>query len=582
MFRILTILTLTAAALSAAPKLRLSATTIGPLIIASGQNGTLQTIDAGNFGDGTLILTASANVPWITAGIGPTRACALHSICSPVQIALNTATLARGKYTGTVTVSDPNAVDAPQTIVVMVQIGGVPDSIEVFLPPNSTRMTSFSAAVNRMTATVNSPGGGTTLSLAQLGGGSFDFAFSYQVTATAGAVAENDYRGSIVVSGSNFPGDNKTVPVTLHVTSQPIAKLDPESLRFRAAQGAAKFDKWVQVLNSGSGTLAVTGVTIPSSATWLTAKLTGNLIVLTADPTGLSPGAYQTTVAVASNARNGPLSVPVQMDVVATGPPVSFFQGVLDNALIAPGDPVAQGGIVEIVGEQFTTGEIQQAQTLPLGTSMGGATVFVNNVPAPIYYVAASHVVNQGGQINFQIPYDTPSGEAVVRVDRDGQRGNSVTVQVKAAVPRLLAFQPYQGSLAGYAIAVINDGSGNTIFPIPATPGVLSRPAKTDDVLTFYALGFGQTSPAVTAGLAAPGVEPLARVAPLKVVFGQSLLPGSGVLVDPSYAGLTPSSVGLYQINVAVPAEAPRGDAVPIYIDMGNNILSNRVNIAIQ
>src|SRR5689334_200259 len=123
MFRIIAIITLTAAALSAAPKLRLSASTIGPLVIAPGQNGTTQTIDAGNFGDGALVLTASSNVPWITASVGPSRACTLRSICFPVQIALNTASLAKGKYTGTVTVSDPNAVDAPQTIVVMIQVG---------------------------------------------------------------------------------------------------------------------------------------------------------------------------------------------------------------------------------------------------------------------------------------------------------------------------------------------------------------------------------------------------------------------------------------------------------------------------
>jgi len=120
MFRFITILTLTAAALSAAPKLRLSASTVGPLVIAAGQNGATQTIDAGNFGDGTLALTTSSNVPWITPAIGPSRACTLRSICIPVQIALNTASLAKGKYTGTVTVSDPNAVDAPQTIVVMI------------------------------------------------------------------------------------------------------------------------------------------------------------------------------------------------------------------------------------------------------------------------------------------------------------------------------------------------------------------------------------------------------------------------------------------------------------------------------
>jgi len=52
-------------------------------------------------------------------------------------------------------------------------------------------------------------------------------------------------------------------------------------------------------------------------------------------------------------------------------------------------------------------------------------------------------------------------------------------------------------------------------------------------------------------------------------------------VATPSYVGLTPSSVGLYQINVVVPDDAPRGDSVPVFFSIGN-VLSNRVNIAIQ
>jgi len=62
----------------------------------------------------------------------------------------------------------------------------------------------------------------------------------------------------------------------------------------------------------------------------------------------------------------------------------------------------------------------------------------------------------------------------------------------------------------------------------------------------------------------------------------RDLLPPDRYPSIPFYAGLTPTAVGLYQINVIVPDTAPHGDAIPIYIDLGNNNLSNRVNIAIQ
>ncbi len=474
--------------------------------------------------------------------------------------------------------SDPNAVDAPQTITVTVQVGGgVPDSIDLYVPPASSASTTFTTG-SRFTSTVASPPGGPLLSIAATGGGSFTFAYSYQVTATAAAsVPENDYRGSINVLTSTFLGDIKPVPVTIHVTSQPIAVPSPASVQFRVAQGAPKLDKWVQFTNAGRGTLAITGAAA-SSASWLSVATSGSLVVLSCDPSGLAPGAYPATVTVSSNARNGPLTIPVEMDVIPAGPPVAFYQGVRDNATFEPGVAVPPGGIVEVVGEQFTTGPPAQAPSLPLGTVLGGATVFVNDQPAPVYYVSGSHPVNQGGQLNFQIPYNIPGGEAIVRVDRDGQRGNSISVPIQAVNPRLLVFGSDAGSLAGYAIAQFSDFA----FPIPTTPGVASRPAKAGDTLTFYALGLGQTNPPSVAGIAAPGAEPFARVpGTSKIVFGEALFGIVGVQAIPSYIGLTPGAVGLYQVNVVVPPGVPRGDAVAVYLAVGAT-LSNRVTIAIQ
>jgi uncharacterized protein (TIGR03437 family) len=37
-----------------------------------------------------------------------------------------------------------------------------------------------------------------------------------------------------------------------------------------------------------------------------------------------------------------------------------------------------------------------------------------------------------------------------------------------------------------------------------------------------------------------------------------------------TYAGLSPGSVGLYQINAAVPYGAPQGLSIPLVIDQGS------------
>jgi uncharacterized protein (TIGR03437 family) len=557
--------------LAAAPKLRISAAAIGPLTIPAGQNGAVQTIEAANFGDGALALTASSNVSWISANVGaPPARCSLRPTCAAtINAALNTASLQRGKYTGVVTLNDPNAVDAPQTISITVQIGsGVPDSLDMYVPPNGSARTTFVTGSDLGT-TVAQPAG-QTLSIAAIGGGSFSFTRSFTVTVSSPAgTPDGDYRGSFTVSGSTNAADNKTVPVTVHVTSLPIADVTPEALQFRVAAGAAKVEKWIQFRNRGLGTLTV--FTAASSAPWLTAAVQSNIVVLTADPSGLSQGTQTASVTITANARNAPFTIPVTMEVIPPGPPRTFFQGVLDNALFQPGDAVAPGGILAVTGEQFTSGAAVQAQSLPLGTALGGASVFVNGVPAPVYYVAGSHVVNSGGQINFQLPYSTPPGEALVRVDRDGQRGNTVSVQVAAAAPRLLRL-----SIGDYGTAVNSDGT----FPIPPAPDIPSRRARTGDALVFYALGLGQTDPPATEGRAA-SADPLARAPGYTIYFGPGNLPGTGVAVEPIYAGLTPGFVGLYQINAVVPAEAPRGDAVPVSLGAGT-VQSNRVTIAIE
>jgi uncharacterized protein (TIGR03437 family) len=586
-----------AAALYATPQLRLSTSTVGPLNIAVGQNGVTQTVSTTNIGDGTLVLSASANVPWITANIAGTN----------VQIALSTSTLTQGIATGLVTVTAANAIDSPQTIAVTVQMGGgVPNAINFYMPPGGAASTTFTAS-----STLNasaSPPAGMTLAILSQGGGSFATTASYQVTATAPATtaAETSYNGRINVISSGFQPDVKSVPVTINVTNVPIGVLVQSALQFNVAQGAAPVTKWIQLANAGASALAVSGATVSttaaSGAAWLTTSVNGacliagvgGCVVATADPTGLSPGKYTATVTIASSAKNGPFAVPVEMDVVAAGPPLSYFQGVVDNALYAIGATVAPGELVAVRGEQFTTGAAVAAQKLPLGTTLGGATVYVNGVAVPTYYVAASHVENQGGQITFQVPYSMPAGQATVRVDRNDngtvQTGNTISMPVAAVEPRLLEFQlnVTGNSIASvdnistespvgtnYAIATFSDF---VTFPIPVTAGVASRAATAGDTLIFYGLGFGQTSPAVTEGVAVPG---LANVANCLMIFGQSVLPGLDVVSTPSYCGLTPGLVGLYQVNVTVPSGTPSGVAVPVFLQIGS-VTSNSVAIAVQ
>jgi uncharacterized protein (TIGR03437 family) len=54
-----------------------------------------------------------------------------------------------------------------------------------------------------------------------------------------------------------------------------------------------------------------------------------------------------------------------------------------------------------------------------------------------------------------------------------------------------------------------------------------------------------------------------------------------GAPAEVLYSGLAPGFVGLYQVDVQVPAAAPSGSAVPLELSIGGAV-SNVVTIAVQ
>jgi uncharacterized protein (TIGR03437 family) len=573
-----------AAGLSAAPRLRLVSSTVGPVSIAQGANGgalQTQTVEAYNDADGSLNLSLSSSVSWIAGSVGAQRACLppRSGVCTPLQFALNTSALPAGPATGIVTVSDPNAVDAPQTITVTVQVGGaVPSSLDVYVAPGATRDLGFFTN-SQFGATVSTNDGGQWLSLALDGTGSFRFPFPYRVHfAPADGMGQGIYAATITTAGSSFTPDNKTIPVTMRVTTQPIAQASVDRLRVRLAQGAPAFTTAITLTNVGQGTLSVQAAKT-SGAAWITALgySVGGLIpdgaVVTIDPKGLSPGTYSDAVAITSNAvaytgaqgDKTSLSVPVDLEIISAGPPAVDFQGVLDNATFVPGDAVAPGDIVAVKGQQLSKLAQAFGPAPPLSTQVSDTQVLLNGVPIPLYFTSY-------GQINCQIPTDAPTGTSTIQVKRtDGQASNLVSVEIVSRAPRILL-----GGVGLYGVITNLDGSRP--MPDGSWPGVATHPAKAGDTLTLWAIGLGSTSPIVATGKAAPSSEPLARVATTPTVnFGGGI---GGTIVNPLFAGLTPGFAGLYQVNVTIPPDVPRG-LVYVTLAFGDST-SNPVQIAIQ
>jgi uncharacterized protein (TIGR03437 family) len=553
--------------LSAAPRLGL-ATTALTVSIVPGQNGPAQSIDASNLGDGSLNLSATSSVSWLSPSIGAPHACSLKGNCIPVQIALQTSSLAAGVYTGTVTVSDPNAVDAPQFVTVTALVGGnVPANLEYFAPPNGSASSTFTTG-GAVTSTVsnNTP----WLAIAASGTGSFEFGMPvpYTVTATAqNGMATGDYNSSIAISGSSFAPDNKTIAVLMHVTTAPVLQPNPSSVAFRIAQGANKQTDYVVTSNGGQGTLSISTVTaggVPTAtpATWLSAQIvSGNasLVSIVADPTGLSPGTYQGTVTLASNAANSSVVVPVALNVVAQTAPVAAAGGVVNNGTFAGGESLAQGDIVALFGDQLTYGDPQQAGSLPLPNILGGTQVLVNGQAAPVYYVSP-------GQINFEIPINASINDATVQVVRNGQTGNTAYLNIQPSEPRFIT------NGGTYAIMTTPNG---------VLTGLPSHPVSGGDIVVIYTIGLGPTSPPVPSGTASPS-SPLAAFDPTTVLacFGNNTPFSPPPCINPQFAGLSPGFVGLYQINIAIPQGLASGN-IPFSFTV-NGVPSDVVQLAVQ
>ena len=556
-------------------KLRLSDSTVGPVSIATGANGATQTIEAYNLGTGSLALSLSSNATWLTASAGASRACQIvvqQPLCIPINFAFNTAALAKGTYTATVTVRDPNALDAPQTISVTAQVGGgIPDTVFLYSTPGGSA-DSFPFATNSTISAVPATQTGSGwLSVAYEGQGSFKFVQPYRISANPGTLAEGNYNGTVLVNGSSFAADNKTVQVRFVVTSQPIVFAAPAIVTQKVVQNGSATVVNIGLGNRGKGTLALNDATatVTNGTGWLSvAKSTTFLgAAVTLTPGSLAPGTYRGTVTLTTNAINSPsLAIPVEMEVVAAATPSISYSGVRNNANFKLDDPLGVGTIAALFGE-FLTDNLYFNTSLTLPTTLGGARVLINGAPAPLYFASP-------GQINFQVPYETLGGQAIIQVERNGVLSNRAAVTIAPQAARILVWPGLQ-----YGIIVNADGT----LPLPTTIKLgtyTSKPVKVGDTLVIYAIGFGQTTPAVASGQAAPS-SPLAQLSGVMVRFGAPGSFGSTIAVPPLFAGLSPGFVGLYQINVQVPENIPSIPDLDLGIDYQGQI-SNLVKIAVQ
>jgi len=162
------------------------------------------------------------------------------------------------------------------------------------------------------------------------------------------------------------------------------------------------------------------------------------------------------------------------------------------------------------------------------------------------------------------------------------QRGSTLSVPAPLTVA---AYQPgiYTLDLSGTGQGIV-EIAGTTLLAAPAGNG--SRPVQRgSEYLTIFATGLG---PVIGSDGEAPPADGAA--APLTTIYQTTANVTAtigGVGAPVLFSGLTPSLVGLYQVNVQVPAAAPAGNAVPLVLTVtdpvtGQSVQSNTVTVAAQ
>jgi uncharacterized protein (TIGR03437 family) len=175
-----------------------------------------------------------------------------------------------------------------------------------------------------------------------------------------------------------------------------------------------------------------------------------------------------------------------------------------------------------------------------LPTSLAGVQVEVNGRPAYISFVSPT-------QVNFQVADDDSTGNVSVTAINAAGRSSSATVAKAAVSPGFLPFVDSTGKR--YVAARHADFS--VLGKAGLFSGLTTTPARPGETVLLFAAGLGPTNPAVEAGAVASTIA--STTSPVTVRFGDAV-------AQVSYAGLSPGSSGLYQLNVQVPGTVPDGD----------------------
>lgn len=218
-------------------------------------------------------------------------------------------------------------------------------------------------------------------------------------------------------------------------------------------------------------------------------------------------------------------------NVIAINPdaPRAVIDCVLDAADLKPVTSIAPGELLSLFGE-FSSGSPDTPPAGQAPTSLDGVSVNVNGVASPLLFVG-------GEQVNFQAPFGI-AGSATANISFASALSNlsdSLALPIVASNPAAF-LNTATPSTALATCTMESSASVNGLLPLALNPdgsvNTCLNPASPGSTVTLFLNGLGVTSPPVVTG--------------------------RGVTVT-SVSPLSISVLGIWQVNIQIPADASSG-----------------------
>jgi uncharacterized protein (TIGR03437 family) len=460
---------------------------------------------------------------------------------------------------GTVSVINP----AISAVTATVGVGGKPTGIAVNPAGTYVYVTNYSSgtvsvintATNRVAATVNVGQGPSGIAVNSAG------TYAYIANALSGTLSVINTATNAVTATVALGNNPVGLAVTPAGTSVYVTSYNP---------GSNTGNRTVSVIDTATNTVTATvpvgpmpytgfgypwGIAVNPAGTDVYVAIEGTYSVYVIDT---ATNTVTATVALPPNIGGGVGIIPFTGNFVGgpTIPPSINPGGIVNSASFAANAPVAPGSLATVFGIFSTIPA--QASSVPWPTTLSGLSIQFNSIQAPLYFASQ-------GQANVQVPWELAGlTQSSVSASVGGDTSAAQQVNFASTAPGIFAMNAQgQG-------AVVDAQSGRLVSQI--------SPAKAGNTyISIYCTGLGPVSnqPATGTGASSTVLSP--TILQPTVTIGNVSVAGAGIL----FSGLAPSLIGVYQINVQVPAGVPGGNAVPLVVSIGG-ATSNTVTIAVQ